>query len=52
MDLGIKTDPAPYILAAYMIAALLLVGYSLWQWQERKKLRLLEAAFREGGKSS
>jgi len=50
MDFSGRTDPFPFILAAYSIAALLLVTYSAWQIQLRKKLRLLEAALQEGGR--
>jgi hypothetical protein len=51
MDFGGRTDPFPFILAAYSLTAFLLIAYSLWQIQLRKKLRMLEAALKEGGQS-
>lgn len=38
------TDPTPYIAAAYLIGAALLLGYYAWTVVERRKLRRLLAA--------
>ena len=39
----------PYIFASYAIGAILVFGFTLWQIYQRKKLRMLEQATREGG---
>ncbi len=49
MDFGGRTDPFPFILAAYSLTAFALLAYSIWQVQLRKRLRMLEAALQEGG---
>ena len=44
---GIKTDPTPYITAAYAVGILLIVGFSVLQLRFRKKLKALEDAMKE-----
>lgn len=44
MDSILKTDPIPFILAAYGIAGTLLLGYVALILVRRKKLRLLKTA--------
>ena len=46
---GAKTDPVPYMVAAYGIGIVILLVYSLWQVRLRNKLRALELAVHEGG---
>ena len=40
------TDPTPYIAAAYVLGAALLLGFYAWTIVERRKLRALLAAVR------
>ncbi len=46
--MGEGLDAGPFILASYCVAALLIIGYSVWQVLLRKKLRQLEKATLEG----
>lgn len=41
---GEGTDPLPFLAAAYLLGVILLGGYSLWIWQQRKRLRAYLAA--------
>lgn len=36
---GEATDPTPFLIAAYLLGAILLGGYSLWIWGQRKRLK-------------
>ncbi|MBC7532579.1 MAG: hypothetical protein H7318_13470 [Oligoflexus sp.] len=47
-DFGGRTDPTPFIAAAYCIGIFLIAGYGLIQLRFRKKLRALEMALNEG----
>ena len=38
---GNPTDPTPYIAAAYIIGLLLIGGYALWLFLDRKKTQKL-----------
>ncbi len=50
--MGPKTDPLPFIQAAYGIGILLILGYAAVQLRLRKKLRALESAVNEGAGQS
>ena len=41
---GITTDPTPFLLLAYCLGALALLGYAHWCLLQRRKLRQLLAA--------
>jgi|GEM_PF-6910624 hypothetical protein len=49
MGFGEGLAAGPFILAAYVVGALLIVGYSVWQILQRNTLRQLERVTREGG---
>ncbi len=46
--MGEGLDAGPFILAAYTVSAILIIGYSVWQVLTRSKLRQLEKAIMEG----
>ena len=41
---GPGTDPVPYILAAYFLGAFSFIGFFVWLFFDRKRLRALLAA--------
>lgn len=45
--LGGGTDPAPYILGAYFVGSLLLLGFGIQVQRHRGKLRTLLSAIRK-----
>lgn len=47
-DFGARTDPMPFIAAAYCIGILLIATYAVFQLKLRSKLRALELALKEG----
>lgn len=41
---GITTDPTPFIIMAYSLGTLALIGYAHWCLAQRRRLRQLVAA--------
>jgi hypothetical protein len=49
---GITTDPTPFLLLAYSLGALALLGYAHWCLLQRRKLRQLLAAIQTSSSPS
>lgn len=41
---GETTNPLPYLAAAYILGVILIGGYALWLWQQRRQIRSYLAA--------
>lgn len=47
---GEPTDPMPFLLGAYILGIVLIGGYGLWIWAQRKQVQKYLAALQSDGK--
>lgn len=48
---GAGTDPVPYIAAAYLLGAVVFLGFFVWVLIERKRLRMMLATIKRNTRS-